>query len=244
MRIAICDNILSEREKYKEIFRTLAMKNGIAADFDFYESGAEMLFHLENPKKFADIVFLDVYIPDMTGIEAAQKLREVRYAGEIIFLTSSQEKQHILSGYDVNALHYIIKNETTYEKIIEIFLRAEKAVSHKNQKTLTLSAGNEWRNILIKNIQYFEIFKKIITVHYENKSFAFYTRSLEYVEKQLAGLDFVRIHRSYLVALCEIESLSYNSVVMRNGTKLPVGRTYYLAVKKALSDSKQIHAII
>jgi two-component system, LytTR family, response regulator LytT len=243
MRIAICDDHLPETKKYEEIFRKAAKTQHINYDTVYYESGHQMLIDFEfDRQQFADIILLDIAMPGYSGMEAAHELRNAGYSGEIIFLTVS--KQHMLEAFDVAALHYIIKNETPDQKVEDICSRTISEVSKKEQECILLSAGNEYRNIAINSIYYFDIYKKIATVHYEDTTFEFYCASLEKVEKQLEGLGFIRIHRGYLAALSKLVQYSYDTVTLSNGKTLPVGRKYYPELKEAFANAAKTVAAI
>jgi len=247
MKIAICDDHLTDIREYEEIFQKVAKEHKLHFDIIYYESGQQMLLDFEmNQKQFADIIFLDIHMPGFSGIEAALELRQYEYSGEIIFLTIS--KSHMLEAFDVEALHYIVKNETPTHKVETIFLRAIKKASEKKRENILFTAGGEYRNVAINSIRYFDIYKKIITVHYadnnDNQTFEFYCPSLEKVEKQLEGLGFIRIHRGYLVSLSKIIHCSYDMVLMDNQEELPIGRKYYPLLKEALRNTKETSAVI
>lgn len=244
MKIAICDDHFTEIKKYEEIFHKIAKEHKLHLDIIHYESGQQMLFDFEtNQQKFADIIILDIHMPGFSGIETALELRKYRYSGEIIFLTVS--KKHMLEAFDVEALHYIIKNETSVHKVETIFLRAIKKASEKKQENILFTAGGEYRNIAINSIHYFDIYKKIVTVHYADlQTFEFYCPSLEKVEKQLDGLGFIRIHRGYLVSLSKIIHCSYDMILLNNQETLPVGRKYHPLLKEVLKNTKETFAVV
>ena len=240
MRIAICDNDGPERNKYLEILRALAKKHNIDAEFVLYTKCEEMLFHFED-RKFMDILFLEIQMKDMSGIEAAKNLRKQGYKGEIVFLTALKDTQTILAGYDIGALNYIIEGETTKEKIEEVFLKGMEEIRFREQKYILFTSGSEWINIPVNSIRYFETYRRFVTVYYADQNFEFWALSFEDIVKQMADTGFVRTHRSYLVALKEIEAITHNSLTTRDGKNLPVSRTYYSGVKEALKHLEQIH---
>ena len=240
MKVAICDSDRQEREKYLKIFSGIAKKHGVNAEFVLYSSGEEMLFHFAD-KKFMDVLFMNMKMPQMQGDEAAEKLRKLGYKDEIIFITDVCDSRSLLLGYDVGALHYIIKGETSMKKIEEIFMRAKDAVEYRSGKYVLFTTANKWINIPVASIRYFETFRRLVTIHYDDKEFDYYAPSLEKVEQQLADADFIRTHRSYLVALKEISHLTFHTLTTRDGKTLPVGRTFYPRVKEALASFEKIH---
>ncbi|MCL2122513.1 MAG: LytTR family DNA-binding domain-containing protein [Desulfovibrionaceae bacterium] len=238
MRIAICDQDSAARDWYARLLTDLARRHGMEVELAQYQNGNGVLFHVKD-KRFADLLLLETWFPGPSGPEVARQARRMGYSGEIVFLTASRSVADILAGYDVDALHYIIKGETPTEKIEEILLRAREAEQKAEKKYVLFASASEWVNIAIRSIRYLEIYKKLCTVHYGDKRFVFYAPSLEVIEKQLEGMGFVRTHRSYLVALEEILSLSYTELATRGGKTLPVGRTYYQSIRQALEAFAQ-----
>ena len=135
----------------------------------------------------------------------------------------------MFEAFDVEALHYIVKNQTTDKKFEEIFLKAIERSKRRSVETLSLSCAGEYRNIPISSVRYFEVQNRIVTVYYreldEIKSFEFYAK-LSQIEESLYGRGFVRIHRAYLVAEKQIQKRTQREVRLLDGTILPVGKTY------------------
>ena len=90
---------------------------------------------------------------------------------------------------------------------------------------MSLSCAGETRNIPLTDILYFEVIRRIITVHYGSEAFEFYS-TMGKLENMLSQKGFVRIHRAFIVGHRHVASIKNNEVVMRDGTRLPVGRTY------------------
>lgn len=243
MKIAICDSNCSDREKHLSFFQKLAEKHGANIEFLVYSNCEELLFHFED-KRFIDVVFMETKMSGMSGIEGAGKLRAMGYKGEIIFLTNQKDRSLLLLGYDVNALNFIFKNETSASKIEQVFLQAKALAELNEEKNVLFTASNEWINIPISSIRYFEMYKRLVSVYYGDEKFEFHSSNFANIEKQLKGAGFIRTHRSYLVAIKEIKTISFYTLTTRDGTNLPVGRTYYADIKKALKSYEQIHTVI
>ncbi|MCL2212478.1 MAG: LytTR family transcriptional regulator DNA-binding domain-containing protein [Oscillospiraceae bacterium] len=118
----------------------------------------------------------------------------------------------------------------------------ETAVEHHKlgiEKVITHTSGGELRNFKLNSILYYETQNGKIIVYYdENKSFEFPQRNITILENDLGTYGFFRIHRSFVVALSAIVSLKYDKVVLRNGTKLPVSRAKYAALKQQFNAHK------
>ena len=92
------------------------------------------------------------------------------------------------------------------------------------------------KGVLIKSISYFEVLKRVLTVHSANEETVQFYGKMEQVEKQLADRNFLRIHRSFLVNIAYITSFMSQNVELKTGETLPIGVTYAQSAKKAFSD--------
>jgi DNA-binding LytR/AlgR family response regulator len=232
MKFFLCDDGKKVLDFYRTKIEFLCNKHNIDFDCTLYTSGLMMLDEFQEQDAFEGVIFLDINMPDIDGMTLARKLREKGCLGEIIFLTIS--KEHILDAFDVHAFHYVIKSETTDQRFEEIFLRAVRSSVEKAQDYIVFSSNGEHRNIAIQKIYYFEVLQRIITVHYDDDRFEFFS-TMGKLENQLFSKGFVRIHRSYMVSVHQIQRFTYTEVMLRNGTTLPVGRKYYQEIKKAVT---------
>jgi len=232
MKFFLCDDDKEILKTYKTRLSALCVKHGIDFEILCYENGEQMLFDFELQKRFIGVIFLDINMPDINGITVARMLRDYGCHSELIFLTVS--KRHFLNAFDVGAFNYILKDETSEKRFEEVFLKAVHAVREKSEEFILLTGGGEYRSIAIKSIQYFEVAKRIITVHYENECFQFFS-SIGKVENQLYDRGFIRIHRAFLVSLTAIMNVTYTELTLRDGTILPVGRKYYYVLKTAFN---------
>ncbi len=229
MIIAICDDNKAEINKYCNKITNILKNDFTNIIIQTYTSGKQMLFEFDSKEKIPDILFLDIFMPDMSGVEVANQLRTKNFNGEIIFLTQSED--YWQPAFDVHAYHYILKNDCSEEKFGEILQDAVKTVLEKNEDYILFSSYGETLSIRLRDIYYFEVRGRIIVVFYSEGSFEFYS-SLSKLEEQLSQRNFVRIHRSYLVSENYVVKFFYNSVILKNNTKLPVGRTYKNIVSK------------
>lgn len=221
-----------ERQRCCRKIEQLAEVHDIEVELELYGKGEELLFHLDDAKNYADIIYLDMSMTGMEGVSVAHRLRERGCTSELIFFTISRE--YYSAAFDVGALHYVVKGETPEYKFEEIFLRAVRAAEEKQREYIMCSGAGEYRNIEIRSIRYFQVVKRIVTVFYGKKEeFSFYS-TFGKIENRLSDYGFVRIHRSYLVSTEWIRTISYQEIVLSSGERLPVGRTYYGSLKDAM----------
>jgi len=236
IRIIVCDDDKTLLDTYTQLCKKVSNKYNIAAEIKGYSSGSDLMFDLEDPKfqSTLDMLFLDISMPGLSGVEVAREARALGYTGVIIFITASEE--HFRDAFDVGAFHYITKGESM-RRFEEVFLRAVEHLNDSNKKEITLSCWGEYKKIKISDIEYFEVVNRVIIVYYDNKSFEL-QGSLQKLEITLANYGFQRIHRNFLVSLSYIKQMTFKYVVLLNGKELPVGRNYYSGLKSAVNKMK------
>lgn len=235
LRIVVCDDNPQDLQNYSLLCRRLGEKYKIDLAIKDYTSGDSLLFDMENPQFFSkvDIIFLDIRMPGSDGIQVANEVRRLGYNGIIIFITVSDK--HYEDAFDAKAFNYVRKGREFLARFEKIFLEAVKTAENAQQDIVIFSCCGEFRQILIKDISYFEIVKNIIVVHYNDDSFEFVS-SLGKIEEQLYGHGFQRVHRSFLISLYYVQSYTYGELTMTDGTKIPVSRKYNQDLKEALNE--------
>ena len=236
VRLVVCDDDKMALETLRKICEKISADNGIDIRIHEYTSGSDLMFDLEDPKfhSLLDILLLDIHMPGLSGVDVAKEVRKVGYNGVIIFVTGSEE--HYKDAFDVGALHYITKGESI-SRFQEIFLKAIDQSKENRNKEIVLFGWGELIKLKVKNIEYFEIRNKILYVFCDNTEYRI-QGSLDGIERQLINSGFQRIHRSCLISLQHLKNISFQQVVMTNGTILPVGRKYYNGLKEAVNKLK------
>lgn len=225
MNVIICDDNEHHIAECRERLMRLSRKHGIPVEVSTFQSGKQMVFEVDpndGPQR-VDVIYLDNNMPDCGGMEVAASLRDAGYRADIVFYTVDQRP--VLQAFDVDALHYWVKGISSEDQFERIFLKAASRAEKRNREVLLLSCAGEHRQIPVSEISYFETRQRVIIVHYNGDSFEFYS-TLAKIEEALYGKGFVRLHKSYVVAKQMIVQLNANSVVLRDGSIIPVGRTY------------------
>ena len=224
-KIAICDDFEQDAKYIASAVKKWAEKERILLDVEVFPSADSFLFHYADHKDF-DIMLLDIEMPSMSGIELAKKIRLENDAVQIIFITGFID--YIAEGYDVAALHYLMK-PLSEDKLSEVLNRAVLKI-RKNEKSLFLSISGEMLRIPIYQIKYLEVQQNYVTVHAKK----------DYTVKKTLGefeseLDerFYRIGRSFIVNLSCIDKITKNSVHLSDGSVIPLPRGQYESLNKA-----------
>ncbi len=182
-----------------------------------------------------DLLFLDIQMPDITGVEF---LKSMVNKPEVIFTTAYQE--FALEGYNLSVIDYLLKPfsferffQAVNKVIDKLKLKSEKdyeidpTAQHQttySDNFLTIRADRKFYKINFSDIIYIEGQKAYVTFHTSKKPITALV-SLKELEESLPKNKFLRIHKSYIVSISEIESLEGNIIEISN-LKLPVGKLY------------------
>ena len=235
IKIAICDDNAEERKYFRELCKIVKQRKNTPILVKEYEHGASLLFDMSEPSIMhtVEIVLLDIAMPGDNGIEVARKLRQIGYLGEIIFLTRSAE--HWQAAFSVRAFNYIVKDEKTGDRFVEVFWDALQEARKRQGESLLFSSISETISVKVNSMSHFVVSDHLVKLYYDNNRFDFIS-SINKIEELLFGNDhFIRIHRSCLVSIPYITKLLPKSVIMRNGDQLPVSRNNAAALKQAMA---------
>lgn len=236
LKIFLCDDDLEARAQYAGLIKKAAKKNKVEITISYFKSGEELLFFLADSPNQADIIYLDILMNKLNGLDTAKRLRELGCSSEIIFLTISED--YVFDAYDISPVQYLIKSKITTAKFEEVFNRAITLASKKENDMFLCETGkNNIRKVIpFREISFFEIWKRIIAVHYNGgEVFQFYA-TMEQIENQLLHRGFVRIHRSYIVNMSYILQFEQNILILKTGEKIPIGATYIKQMKQVFVD--------
>lgn len=233
-RIAICDDDKNMAEKLEELVAKWGEQSGHPCQVRSFASGEEFLFEYAEDKAY-DILLLDVEMEGITGIELARHVRRDSRRVEILFITSHLE--FMGEGYEVDALHYLVK-PVSEGKLFSVLDRAAEKLQEQ-PPSVVISCQGETVKLYEEEILYVEAFLHYISIHTKEREYKI-KESISSFEERLSE-DFYRIHRSYLVSLKHIVRISRTSVTVEGGfggngaakTELPLSRGKYDAVNYA-----------
>ena len=224
-RIAICDDEQNQIEYITSIVASWSAHEGHGCEIRTFASAEAFLFEYEEDKAY-DILLLDVEMKNINGIELAKCIRKDNNRAEIIFITSHFE--FVGEGYEVDALHYLIK-PISAEKLTQVLTKAAEKISVE-PPSVVISCEGETVKLYEADIRYVESFLHYIVIHTKDKEYKI-NENISVFENRVSD-DFYRIHRSYLVSLKHITRISRTSVNIGN-TELPLSRGKYDDINRA-----------
>ncbi|MFT4008244.1 MAG: LytTR family DNA-binding domain-containing protein, partial [Lacrimispora sp.] len=207
--VCICENNGMTSKKYKEMLVKASRRHDIDIYIQVFQSGEALLQAYS--KQTPDIIFMDIYLEGMNGIETARQLQLESYQPSLIFLTNSEE--HVYEAFDVRPVNYLIKGKTTEAEFARAFLRAADIAKQRRKEFLHCRFRDSHIAVPLIDISYIHVSKRLITVHYKDRETQFYS-NLEKLEKQLQNTNLLRIHRSYIVNLLHITAFCLHRVVL------------------------------
>ncbi len=229
-KIAICDDSDADRRYIMDMVRSWASAAGHEVQIDGFPSAESFLFRYAGESDY-DILLLDIEMGAMDGVTMAKELRKSNDTVQIIFITGYSD--YISEGYEVAALHYLMK-PVNEEKLCLVLDRAAEKLA-KNERVLNFEVSGEMVRVPIYQIRYADVLGNYVTVHAQTDVTVKMT--LGELEKQLDE-RFYRVGRSALVNLMQISRVTRAEIRLNDGTAIPLPRGAYEGVNRAIINMR------
>lgn len=183
-----------------------------------------------------DLVILDINMPGINGVELLQKLP---YKPLCIFMTL--ETQHAVKAFELDVVHYLVKpvDFETFRKAIhkaKDFMKFKNSSEEAEKEDFIMFKSNYIMNkVFLKDILWVEGFGEYIVLVTPLKKYMILERMSNFEEK-FQAFGFIRVHKSYIVLSSHIESYDVKNVYLKDGDKVPLGRTYKTGLKDHLGE--------
>ena len=219
LRIAICDDETDARDALRIQLEQVLIEETEEIVYEF-SSGVNAASWLEKHPGEIDLLFLDVEMKGLSGMDTAEKIRTFNNDLIIVFVTGYSD--YVFDGYRVGALDYLMK-PVSIERLMNLFHRVRAKLTREESQTFTIkNIDGTWRFKLC-DILYFYSDRRKVTLVTPNGKYPFYAK-LDEIEARLAS-HFVRIHQRYLINPAAVDYLR-NDSVMLGDTELPCSRRY------------------
>lgn len=231
LRIGICDDSADARMSLRSAVERALERRRSGAEFFEFSGGEGLLRWLGSHAGELDLVFLDMEMGGLDGMETARRLRESDDTMQLVFVTGYAE--HVFDGYAVGALGYLLKPPKP-EQLDGVLERAAAALCRGADAVFVCRSGDTVYRVPKKNILYFVSDRRQVTCVTTGREYVFYAR-LDEVEKS-AGEGFVRVHQRYLVNARAVQRMDGTQVFIGEAV-LPVSRERRAAALAELTRS-------
>lgn len=235
--IAICDDDYNITKKLEEIIEEYCNMKSVEVTFKIFSSGEALLIS----EAQYDILFLDIYMDGLNGIETAKHLRQKDKLVEIIFLTSfSGLTREALSVHAFEYLEKPIQKDIIFQQMDEVIskLSYKKGVEENKSQIVSFYGGRNNIGLCVNDIYYFERTDRKIKAVTKKGNFILY-ETIASLEEKLQEFDFVTPHQSFVVNIDNIKDYIKDQIIMTNYDVIPVAQKRSSELKRCMREFLQ-----
>ena len=225
-RVAIVDDSEIDAQFVRNLLIDWSENRQLGIHAQIFSSAESFLFRYAEDKDW-DILLLDIEMGAMDGVTMAKRVRRDNEAVQIVFITGYSD--YIAEGYEVAALHYLMK-PVNREKLLSVLDRAMEK-RRQQERCLILECAGELVRIPFYEIRYLDVRQNYVTVHAKEDHTV--KRTLGDIEKELDN-RFFRVGRSMIVNLSFIQRVNKTEIRLSDGTVLPLPRGAYEPLNRAI----------
>ena len=219
IKVCVCDDDELIANRISSIIDRMAEERNINIVKDVYYNGTSLVKKMERENEYYDLIFLDIEMEDIDGIEAAKRLRLKDELANIIYVTSYEN--YAIETFSVRPYQFVLKPFA--DGVIEKhFMDVYERVIADSDECFKFKFCNVHYKLLLKDIMYFESYRRSIIIHLaDGTKYKFYDK-INNIENMLSNskFDFLRIHQSMLVNIKYIRIKRFGDIELMNGTTL------------------------
>lgn len=226
IRIAVCDDEQFFRLRIKKLVSSYFERKDIPCEIDLFSAGSDLVQSVADIQKY-NIIFLDINMEGMDGIQTAQFIRKISEEVYLVFITAFIT--YAIEGYKYNVARYLVKGNKNFEAFLEECLDAVLVKMNFKVESIVFEFIEGKKKVNVERILYIEsnrhkiIFWMISDKRYQCSLYG----KLNTLEELLKSLGFVRIHQSYLVNIRCVEMIKNYKATLTIGDILPVSKAKY-----------------
>lgn len=217
IKIAICDDNPAFTGTIQTYLDQIAEEYHLSLESSIFLSGSTLVQDYQNGNCY-DLIFLDIEMNGMDGIETARAIQEQDYHVLIVYISSHEE--YLRQLFEAEPFRFL-KKPVAYEDFLSIFLQAQKRILAMQNNYFCFRSGKNLSKVLCKDILYFESAGRKVILHTQKTTYEFYDK-LNHVEESLKDFPFARIHKAYLVNIDNVASFQYERLALTDGTILNI----------------------
>lgn len=231
MNIAICDDIECDALAAREVIRNTLNKLNIEAEIEYYLNAKEIQDKLLKKNETLDLLILDIDMPDISGLDLAEKLRANNLKLLIIFLSNHEE--FVFKAIEFQPFRYIRKIKLETEMPIAI-QSAVKVITANSDSQINLNTECGSMRVMMSEIMYYETEKRKIALYLTNGKKLLVNRTITEMQEHIQNEKFIMIHRSCVVNTDHILNIHDNTLILDNDVSLIISRPRYKEVKQKI----------
>ena len=230
MKIAICDDEPYFSDRLKKYIMFYMREKNMNCAIDFFISGKSLLEKGFEIEKY-NIIFLDINMEEIDGIQTAINIREFSQDIIIVFITAFIN--YTLEGYKVDAIRYILKDDINFQATLNECLDAIFRKINFHTMKIEINSHKGTRKIVVDRILYIESRLHKLEFHVIEKEMKIYTvyNKLDIMEQQLKEYGFIRIHQSFLINPKYLKDVINYKAILINGLELTIPKARFKTVK-------------
>lgn len=226
LRFGICEDEVLQLDIMEKYIRNWAHSRNVAAKIMRFSTAEEMLYHWSPNNQF-DLLFLDIQLENMSGVQLAKIVRKLDNKQPLVFVTGHAD--YVFEGYNVGALDFLLKPVTAAacEKCLDRLLQSR---SEQPKDSIVFSIDGKLNRFYHRDIYYFEAHDRHVFIHTAQGELQLDQRKLSGLEGELPNERYVRAHRSYIVNVQRVDVVEKSRLIFDDGTYVPVSHGHWQAV--------------
>ena len=228
-KIALCDDDTAFSRAFSAMLHEIMEPQAIPYTLDCFTHVNKLTAAMKTPEPF-HLIFLDILLEDINGVDFARSMRKAGQNTDIIFLSVSPS--FAADSYDVAPLHYLTK-PFGREKLRQALNRA---LSHAIPQRIVFKTSNGILAAVLNDILYFDVYDRTISIHKTDGSKETFCGTLSKLESQLPPGHFMRSHKSYLVNMAYISEIVRYEITLQGGVRIPIGKKRYTDIQNSFIE--------
>lgn len=225
LKIIVCDDEVVQQRIIRALLEKYLKENEIQAELKFYASGRECLLE-KGELMDTDIFLLDIFMPELNGIDIARELKNMGAEGKIIFITGGND--YITEAFEIHAFSYIQK-PVEYEKFAKVMHSVLKCL--EKARYMDIVADREKRRIYLADIVYVETLGRRLLIYMKDEELETYLSVKSFMD-EFGKSDFLQISRYVAVSISRIQRIVGRNLYLRDGRELLISEKYLPTTKK------------
>lgn len=231
LRIAVCDDETAIAENNRAVLEAVLKELGVAREITTYTDSRNLLYDITEDSFHYDLLLSDIEMPEISGMELAEKIKPFLPDIRIIFITSHIE--YAIDAFELSIFRYVPKSDIE-KRLPSAVKDAVSLINIEADKSYTIQLKGRFEKIPFRDILYIERDGKNAAIN-TAEGISKVRKSLQAVFDELNSEEFIFIDRGYIVNLIHVMQIKNSTAVLKNGTALPISRSHLQTVKEQIN---------